>query len=132
MQQELYYKEVMKLGQKEVRSKTAKNENPYLPALESFGLETLGDVQRFLDDNAEDAYQLALSQLAVTDLDILASSAALQYLCLVYVLKNDGGHRGLKAVYDIINGVGDANSMLADMMLEQAKTLPFMQRKEAE
>ena len=105
---------------------------PFLPVLESFGLETLGDVQRFLDDNAEDAIQLALSQLAVTDLDILASSAALQYLCLVYVLKNDGGHRGLKAVYDIINGVGDANSMLADMMLEQAKTLPFMQRKEAE
>ena len=100
---------------------------PFLPVLESFGLETLGDVQRFLDDNAEDAYQLALSQLAVTDLDILASSAALQYLCLVYVLKNDGGHRGLKAVYDIINGVSDTNGMLADMMLEQAKTLPFMQ-----
>ncbi len=34
MQQELYYKEAMKLGQKEVRSKTAKNENPYLPALD--------------------------------------------------------------------------------------------------
>ena len=101
---------------------------PFLRVLESFGLETLGDVQRFLDDNAEDAYQLALSQLAVTDLDILASSAALQYLCLVYVLKNDGGHRGLKAVYDIINGASDANSMLADMMLEQAKTLPFMQK----
>jgi ppGpp synthetase/RelA/SpoT-type nucleotidyltranferase len=101
---------------------------PFLRVLESFGMETLGDVQRFLDDNAEDAYQLALSQLAVTDLDILASSAALQYLCLVYVLKNDGGHRGLKAVYDIINGASDANSMLADMMLEQAKTLPFMQK----
>ena len=101
---------------------------PFLPVLESFGLETLGDVQRFLDDNAEDAYQLALSQLAVTDLDILASSAALQYLCLVYVLKNDGGHRGLKEVYDIINGVSDANSMLADMMMEQAKTLSFMRK----
>ena len=101
---------------------------PFLPVLESFGLETLGDVQRVLDDNAEDAYQLALSQLAVTDLDILASSAALQYLCLVYVLKNDGGHRGLKEVYDIINGVSDANSMLADMMMEQAKTLSFMRK----
>jgi ppGpp synthetase/RelA/SpoT-type nucleotidyltranferase len=101
---------------------------PFLRVLESFGMETLGDVQRFLDDNAEDAYQLALSQLAVTDLDILASSAALQYLCLVYVLKNDGGHRGLKEVYDIINGVSDANSMLADMMMEQAKTLSFMRK----
>ena len=34
MQQELYYKEALKLGQKEVRAKIAKNEDPYLPALD--------------------------------------------------------------------------------------------------
>ena len=77
---------------------------PYLKLLESFGLETLGDVQRFIDDNSDDAHQLALSQLALTDLDILSSSAALQYLCLVYVLKHNGGLEGLTSVYDIING----------------------------
>ena len=101
----------------------------YLPVLESFGLETLGNLQTFIDENSDDAYQLALSQLAITDLDILSSSAALQYLCLVYVLKHDGGREGLKAVYDTINGKNDANGMLADMMLEQAATLSFMQRK---
>lgn len=100
---------------------------PYLRVLESFGMETLGDVQRFIDENSDDAYQLALSQLAITDLDILSSNTALQYLCLVYVLKHDGGHNGLKAFYDLINGENDANFMLADLMLEQAKTLPFMQ-----
>ncbi|MBR4730803.1 MAG: hypothetical protein IK075_11170 [Prevotella sp.] len=102
---------------------------PYLPLLESFGLETLGDVQRFIEDNSEEAYQLALSQLAVTDLDILASSTALQYLCVVYVLKNDGGHKDLKFIYDTINGKNDANEILADMILEQAKSLAFMQNK---
>ena len=101
---------------------------PYLKLLESFGLETLGDVQRFIDDNSDDAHQLALSQLALTDLDILSSSAALQYLCLVYVLKHNGGLEGLTSVYDIINGKSDSNGMLANMMLEQAKTLPFMQK----
>ena len=101
---------------------------PYLPVLESFGMNTLGDVQHFIDDNSDDAYQLALSQLAITDLDILSSSAALQYLCLVYVLKHNGGSDGLKSFYDTINGEADANSMLADLILEQAKTLPFMQR----
>ena len=99
---------------------------PYLSVLESFGMETLSDVQHFIEDNSDDAYQLALSQLAITDLDILSSSAALQYLCLVYLLKHDGGRNGLKAIYDIINGESDANGMLADLMLEQAKTLPFM------
>ena len=100
---------------------------PYLRVLESFGMETLGDVQHFIDENSDDAYQLALSQLAITDLDILSSNTALQYLCLVFVLKHDGGRNGLKAFYDLINGESDANGMLADLMLEQAKTLPFMQ-----
>ena len=99
----------------------------YLPLLESFGLETLGDVQQFIDDNSDDAYQLALSQLAVTDLDILSSGTALQYLCLVHVLKHDGGRQGLKFVYDTIHGKNDANVRMADLMLKQAETLPFMQ-----
>ncbi|WP_027449975.1 GTP pyrophosphokinase [Xylanibacter brevis] len=101
---------------------------PFLPVLESFGLVTLSDVQRFIEENSDEAYQLALSQLAVTDLDILSSSAALQYLCLVHVLKHDGGREGLKAIFDTINGESAANAALADMMLEQAQTLPFMQR----
>ena len=99
----------------------------YLPVLESFKLETLGDVQHFIDENSDDAYQLAISQLALTDLDILSSNTALQYLCLVYVLKHDGGRDGLKSLYDLINGESDANSIVADMMMEQAKTLRFMQ-----
>ena len=101
----------------------------YLPVLESFGLETLGDVQAFIDENSDDAYQLALSQLAITDLDILSSNTALQYLCLVYVLKHDGGRDGLKSLYDKINGENESNGMLADLMMEQAKTLPFMHKK---
>jgi ppGpp synthetase/RelA/SpoT-type nucleotidyltranferase len=104
----------------------------YLPVLESFGLETLGDVHQFIDDNSDDAYQLAVSQLAITDLDILSSSAALQYLCLVYVLKHDGGRDELKAIYDTINGESDANGMVADLMLGQAQTLSFMQRSKSD
>ena len=102
---------------------------PYLRVLESFGMETLGDVQHFIDENSDDAYQLALSQLAITDLDILSSNTALQYLCLVFVLKHDGGRTGLKSFYDMINGESEANGIVADLMLEQAKTLPFMQLK---
>ena len=102
----------------------------YLPALESLGMETLGDVQRFIDENSDDAYQLALSQLAITDLDILSSSTALQYLCLVHVLKHHGGREGIISLYNIVNGESEANGMLADLMMEQAQTLPFMQKKQ--
>lgn len=99
----------------------------YLAVLESFGLETLGDVQNLIDDNSDDAFQLAVSQLAITDIDLLSSNTALQYLCLVYVLKHGGGRDGLKSLYDLINGESDTNGMLADLMMEQANTLPFMQ-----
>ena len=98
----------------------------FLPLLESFGMETLGDLQRFIDENSDDAYQLALAQLAVTDLDILSSGTGLLNLCAVYVLKQGGGRDGLKSVFDSIKGEDDANGTLADMILEQAATLPFM------
>ena len=101
----------------------------FLPLLESMGLETLGDIQRFIENNSDDAYQLALSQLAVTDLDILSECAGLQYLCLVYALKNDNERDGVKSVFDTIVGESDANFISADLILEQAKDLPFMQKK---
>lgn len=100
----------------------------FLPVLESFGFETLGDVQHFIDDNSDDAYQLAISQLAITDLDILSSSTALLNLCLVYILKSGGGREGLKAFYNTINGEAAANGMLADIIIEQASALSFMEK----
>ena len=101
----------------------------FLPLLELFGFETLGKVQEFIDENSDDAYQLALSQFALTDLDILSESVGLQYLSLVYVLKHGKGHEGLKFVYDTINGKDDANEALADIMFAQEKTMPFMNKR---
>ena len=100
---------------------------PFLPVLESFGLETMGDVQRFIEENSEDAYQLSISQLAITDLDILSSSAALQALCIVHILKSGAGQQGLKQLYDTLNGKSDDNETLASMIMKQAETLQFMQ-----
>ena len=99
---------------------------PFMPILEGFGLETLGDVQRFIDNNSNEAYQLAVSQLAITDLDILSETIGLQNLCITYILKTGGGRVGLKWFYDTINGTQNSNEMLADMMYEQASILPFV------
>lgn len=101
----------------------------FLPLLESFDFETLGDVQRFIQEDSDDAYQLALSQLAVTDLDILAENVGLQNLCLVHVLKQGRGRAGLKFVFDTLNGERDSNEILVDMILEQAQNLEFMDNK---
>lgn len=96
---------------------------PFLPVLDHMGLKTLGDVQTFIDENSEAAYQLALAQLAFTDLDILAANIGLTNLCIVNILKSGGGHLALKNFYDILNGEDPSNSVLADMMMDMAKVI---------
>jgi len=98
----------------------------FLPLLEYFKLETLGDVQHFIEENSEDAYQLAIAHLGVTDLDILSEAIGLQNLCMVYELKKGSGRLGLKLVYDAISGPSDSNYDLADKLLERAHTLRFL------
>ena len=46
----------------------------YLPVLLDLGCKTLGDVQRLIDENQEDAYRMARHQLGNTDLDIVSSA----------------------------------------------------------
>ena len=57
----------------------------FLPLLVSFGFETLSDVNRFIKDNSEDAYQLALAQIALTDLDILAENVLAYRTCVWFM-----------------------------------------------
>lgn len=99
----------------------------FLPVFEHYGMETLGDIQSFIDENSENAYQLALTQLAVTDIDIMADSVALQNLCFVHTLKRGEGLEGITFVYDTLYGHNSSNAMLAQTLLNQAMTLPFMQ-----
>ena len=99
----------------------------FLPVLEYFGLETLGDVHSFIETNTESAYQLALSQLAFTDIDILSESIGLQNLCIVHTLKAGNGLEGVQFVFDTINGKQTENEALARLVCEQASALPFMQ-----
>ena len=98
----------------------------YLPVLLLLKFETLADVQQLIDEHSDDAYQLALVQLAVTDLDILSETVGLQNLCYVYVLKSGLGALGLKAIFDTLNGEQESNAVLADMLYKQAEELPFM------
>jgi len=98
---------------------------PYYPILENFGFLTLGDVEHFIEENSQIAYQLALSSLAVTDIDILAENIGIQNLCLVHILKNGGKVPELRDFYDRINGVSDSSQIMAEVIMQQASTLPY-------
>ena len=92
---------------------------PFLPILESFGMESLGQVQAMVDELIDAAYQLALSQLAITDLDILSEMVGLQNLCVVYSLKNGGTSDDIKYIYDTLYGASESNLHLADAIIRQ-------------
>jgi len=101
---------------------------PFLRVLEYFDMNTLGDVQQMITDNEDDAYQLALSQLALTDLDIISENIGIMNLCIVYALKQGKGRYGLMRIYEILNGIRPDNEELADFTLKQAQGLHFMQK----
>lgn len=92
---------------------------PFLPILEHFGMESLGEVQAMADELSDTAYQLAVSQLAITDLDILSETVGLQNLCVVYALKHGGGHDDVKFIYDTLYGANESNDLLADTIIRQ-------------
>ena len=99
---------------------------PYFALLKSMDMRTLGDISKMIDDNFDDAYQLALFQLGSTDIDILSSSIGLQNLCIVHILKNGRGREGLCEMFNYVIGRSPNNVLLADMIMEQASRLSFM------
>ena len=99
---------------------------PFLRVLQKLGFETLGDVNRLIEDHSDDAYRLAVSQLGATDLDILSENIGIQYLCFVYVLKRGGGPAELSQIYNWLNGYDNGNLDLAKTLFEKAQQLVFM------
>lgn len=101
---------------------------PFFPLFKEMGMSTLQDVADFIKENEEDAYEYAMSQFSATDIDIIASTVALQDLLIVAALKKGGGKMALKHIFDVLNGKSIHNENLADMVLKQAGNLPFMNR----
>lgn len=101
---------------------------PYLAVFREFGFSTLGDLERFIRENSDDAYELAAFQIGNTDLDIIASTIAVQNLCVVSILKNGGGAAGLKKMFDILGEPSAANQSRAERLVQTASQLKFMNR----
>lgn len=99
---------------------------PYLAVFKAIEFKTLGDVSRLVKDYSEGAYQIACYQIGLTDLDIISSSIGPQDLCIAYILKKGGGRAGIRMMFDVLNGKSESNDMIAELLLEQSKDLPFM------
>ncbi len=99
---------------------------PYLAVFKGLGCKTLADLADIIRNYSEGAYQLACYQIGLTDLDIISSSLGPQDLCIAYILKNGGGKAGIRNLFDVLNGPSESNEMMAEMLIQQAVDLPFM------
>ncbi len=95
----------------------------YLGGLLKLNFKTLGDIERLIKENSDGAYKLALTQLAGTDLDIVALSLALQNLCVIHIIRQGGGEMGLKFFYDTVFGESEYNTQRAHRTFEQAEKI---------
>jgi len=118
-------KKVAAINQAEIHVTTLM---PYLVILQSFGFKTLGDVENFIKDNFDAAYQLAVFQIGNTDLDIIASNVAIQDLCVVHILRKGDGVVGLSNMFNFLGGTPDSNRQRAARIVEEASSLPFMNK----
>jgi len=96
------------------------NLQSYFTVFQKLGCNTLGDIERMKNDYSENAYKLAVYQIASTDLDIIAQSAAVQDLCVAYVLGKGGGQKGLEYFYNLLSENKEYNQKRAQRILEQA------------
>ena len=99
---------------------------PYLSVFKNLGCKTLGDIDRIIKKYSDGAFQIACYQLGLTDLDIIASSLGPQDLCIAFLLKRGIGKAGIRMLFDALNGPSEGNDMMAEMLIEQAQDLPFM------
>lgn len=99
------------------------NFNKYLEIFKFMGFESIGDIERMRTTYEDAAYQLAVHQIADTDIDILAASVGLQNLCTVYILKTGGGEKELSHFYNFFGSNKDSNLSRAQQMVEQAQRI---------
>lgn len=100
----------------------------FLQVFKAFRFNTLGDVNNFIREWSDAAYQIAAYQIAVTDIDIISSTIGPQNLCIAYILRSGGGSAGLKLLFDALNGPSPANETMAEFVIEQTADLPFMNK----
>lgn len=98
---------------------------PYLEPMRRLGLKTLGDVERMRKECSERAYQLALHQISGTDLDIIASTLALQNVCIVFAA-DLGGLKGIEVFLDWLNGPSKYNAASAERLYDQLSRINKM------
>lgn len=79
------------------------NPENYIPQLKFLGIDTIGQLQKLLASRGKTAYALAENALKGTELDIIASSVALRFLCQAELIMGDYTNKQILQFMSITN-----------------------------
>lgn len=97
----------------------------HIDTLADIGFTTIGDIDNLIKDYSEYAYELAVYELATTDLDIISSTLALQDLLIAYIYINGGDSDQIAAMLDSLGGYSEGNKARAEHLMDLCEDLQF-------
>lgn len=95
----------------------------YLKVFKSFNFKTLKDLDDFIRDYSDLAYEFSVRQFSGKDLDIITTAAGPLALSVVYILSKDMGESIIKYLLDSLYGPRKMNQSLAHRLTEIGRNM---------
>ncbi len=92
----------------------------YMIPLLWLGKNTIGDVQKMLEENGDRAIDLARTFLENTDLDIISSTVALRFLCQTELLVQKKSREEMVEFFTLLTENNTRAQRMADSLLKKA------------
>ncbi len=95
----------------------------FLKVFKSFGFKTLRELDDFVKDYSDLAYEFSVRQFAGKDIDIITSVAGPLALSVVFIISKNLGDAVVKLLLDAVYGVRKTNTKQAEKLATIAKSM---------
>ena len=97
--------------------------NDFLQVFKTFGFKTLKDLDDFIKEYSNIAYEFCVRQFDGKDIDIISNVTGPLSLCIVYVLSKDMGETIVKRLLDAIYGERKSNINLSKKLTNIGRSM---------
>lgn len=104
----------------------------FLSVFKSLGFSTLKDLDDFVKQYSELAYEFSIRQFSGKDIDIISNATGPLNLCVVYVLSKDMGESIVKRILDRVYGERKSNINQAKRLTKIGKSMGLVKENEEE
>ncbi|MBR6072088.1 MAG: hypothetical protein IKP77_04565 [Acholeplasmatales bacterium] len=113
-------KRIATIGNMEIEEASLSN---FLMVFKSFGFKTLKQLDDFVREYSDLAYEFAIRQFDGKDIDIITTVTGPLALCIVYILSKDMGENVVKILLDTIYGQRKVNERTAARLTKIGRSM---------